>query len=667
MARMHTIDEIIHLDAAQRRSEWQQANALEPSTPSPSNFAPLPGPWGFMTSGYLLGLIIMAVVCNRIQNIVSPSRNPFRYRLARQGRSRMSIARALWFSVFPLDLSSTTCRIMLRIPTLYFLGKVLFLWSVVLLQVSGFLSSEGSGWLQTATSYVAELEMEDICWRTFGAVCGAIIVDGFNHGLEGASANVTPFNLFGYAFMLHIYSSPMTHANKGQGMASRPDKHVVVTILLPLLQLTVMHFLGVKQRWSRQRLIPSAIIGLTALTHFHTVVWFSKSSYPLLNYMPCIFETSLLLITLITISLNALTQVLLEGAVTRPLFGHQATLLPKLDEDFSVVLIRLGTASLEATSVAGLGNEVGGVSAAAPADEASRLQVQYGTVEISHAGVSAISPATEWRGRRKRARRGFGNEIRDVKTTAVHENAGELWIDYVWYRELTRLGAEMVQFAKGVWRLLRYGPRSRRPAATPEESREPQPERDAAGPVRQEDPQVYERFLRGDNVSDDDTEFDPSGSSPDGSGMPSGSDTDEDIEDDDEGEAMGLYTDLSTATPASAPLLLAHMTDSSTSPLTRRRYSQLVAHPLGGDDPARMETLDVQRKRAEEEDQASLDSRLNCVICTAEPRQIICWPCRCLALCDDCRENLASRSSAAKHACPCCRRSVEGYSRIFIP
>lgn len=59
MARMHTIDEIIHLDAAQRRSEWQQANALEPSTPSPSNFAPLPGPWGFMTSGYLLGLIIM--------------------------------------------------------------------------------------------------------------------------------------------------------------------------------------------------------------------------------------------------------------------------------------------------------------------------------------------------------------------------------------------------------------------------------------------------------------------------------------------------------------------------------------------------------------------------------------------------------------------------------
>jgi hypothetical protein len=56
-------------------------------------------------------------------------------------------------------------------------------------------------------------------------------------------------------------------------------------------------------------------------------------------------------------------------------------------------------------------------------------------------------------------------------------------------------------------------------------------------------------------------------------------------------------------------------------------------------------------------------------------------------MCDECRETLASRSSAGKHRCPCCRRryvfyfldgvclgadvldwgSVEGYSRIFIP
>src|ERR1700735_1646403 len=121
------------------------------------------------------------------------------------------------------------------------------------------------------------------------------------------------------------------------------------------------HILGVNQRWSHQRLIPTAVTCILGLVHFHAVLWFSPSSYPLLNYMPCLFESLLSLVTLLTIALNALTQLLLEGAVTRPLFGHAATLLPRSDEDFSIVLLRLGAASLEATSVAGLGNEVGGV------------------------------------------------------------------------------------------------------------------------------------------------------------------------------------------------------------------------------------------------------------------------------------------------------------------
>ncbi|KAF7365409.1 RING-type domain-containing protein [Mycena venus] len=42
--------------------------------------------------------------------------------------------------------------------------------------------------------------------------------------------------------------------------------------------------------------------------------------------------------------------------------------------------------------------------------------------------------------------------------------------------------------------------------------------------------------------------------------------------------------------------------------------------------------------------------RRNCVICTCDPREIICWPCRCLSMCDGCREVLASKSSASKHS-----------------
>ena len=115
------------------------------------------------------------------------------------------------------------------------------------------------------------------------------------------------------------------------------------------------HFLDVKRRWSRYRLIPTGICAMITLIHFNYVVLTKPSSYPLLNYLPSLLETLLLLVTLLTISLNALTQLLLEGQITRPLFGHQRSLIPKWDEDFGIVLLRLGTASLEATSVAGLG------------------------------------------------------------------------------------------------------------------------------------------------------------------------------------------------------------------------------------------------------------------------------------------------------------------------
>lgn len=37
--------------------------------------------------------------------------------------------------------------------------------------------------------------------------------------------------------MLHIYASPITHVDKVAGAPSRPDKHVLVTIILPLIQV----------------------------------------------------------------------------------------------------------------------------------------------------------------------------------------------------------------------------------------------------------------------------------------------------------------------------------------------------------------------------------------------------------------------------------------------
>lgn len=53
-----------------------------------------------------------------------------------------------------------------------------------------------------------------------------------------------------------------------------------------------------------------------------------------------------------------------------------------------------------------------------------------------------------------------------------------------------------------------------------------------------------------------------------------------------------------------------------------------------------------------------------CVVCQCEPRTILAWPCRCLSLCEDCRVTLAMNNETK---CVCCRQSVVGFARLFVP
>lgn len=53
-----------------------------------------------------------------------------------------------------------------------------------------------------------------------------------------------------------------------------------------------------------------------------------------------------------------------------------------------------------------------------------------------------------------------------------------------------------------------------------------------------------------------------------------------------------------------------------------------------------------------------------CAICLENPRQVVLWPCRCLALCDDCRLTLSARRFKN---CVCCQQRVHSYSKVYIP
>lgn len=300
----------------------------------------------------------------------------------------------------------------------------------------------------------------------------------------------------------------------------------------------------------------------------------------------------------------------------------------------------MGTGSLEASSVAGLGNEVGTVAALTPS---TLGQTEFGTVELSRSGVSSISHPFEGYGKDRRMKKGFANEIKSVKATSTE---GDLWLDMTWYREFARFGVGVARVIKAVfelfWSIVRGRSRLRPPSSTSTDMPGTASPDERPQAEQEDEEDVYDRFTRGEAVSDDEyDEYDPitRSRSESTSSASSRSDTGEDTSHDDQFETVGLYADLSaTSVSASASLLLAHMADNSSSPLTRRRFNRLVSGPPSNppDNDRRDDWAEVIRARripasaaisTQIEDQCD-ETRRNCVICIVEPRQIICWPCR---------------------------------------
>ena len=378
---------------------------------------------------------------------------------------------------------------------------------------------------------------------------------------------------------------------------------------------------------------------MITLIHFNYVVLTKPSSYPLLNYLPSLLETLLLLVTLLTISLNSLTQLLLEGQITRPLFGHQRSLIPKWDEDFGIVLLRLGTASLEATSVAGLGNEVGSIATGVPSDPKPTAAPDDSTVMLTRSGVASVTS----KGRSRKS--GFANEIKNVKVDSAD---GDWFFDHTRFRELTRFAMSVLAVMRGTFKLFLWmvwfkwrAPVSATNGAVGREGALSAGRQSARENSQEDEEYVYQRFLQGDADSDDDGEYIPpsqSQSSPDSPRQSLHPSDDSDTEDDEESrETVELYTDfLDRASLTPAPVLLAHMTATS-SPLTRRRYTQLLSDTAQQSVTVATDTSEwnafVLNRRVgglQRNDGLGDGSEHNrmCVICTSEPRDVICWPCR---------------------------------------
>jgi hypothetical protein len=408
--------------------------------------------------------------------------------------------------------------------------------------------------------------------------------------------------------------------------------------------MTLTHLLGVKRRWGRKRLYPTAFCSALNLLHYHYVLWISDTPYPLISFFHGAIETGLIAVIIITVGLRAFAQLATSGEVRGPLIGHAATWTLRTDEDFNLALLRLGTAALDATVVAGLENEVGAVG------ELPRAADPV-------VAINAVDAAVEG-GRRT----GFGNEVKTIRAKTAAESDPARHGAY--YRETTLFGLAALRCANGLFQYLSSFVR-RHPVPTLRPTDDAQLTAPAPRPrwLRLEDENaLYDRFRQGEVEDDENDEWMPMELI--ASASPSDDSEEEDFEatDDDDGveepdtdETPQLYEEL-TAHPTSTPVMLAHLSNTSTSPLTRLRYRRIAAGHTEEESSWIQQRREAAIANAGPRDEFDEARRRACVVCTVDERSIILWPCRCLALCEDCRGNLASRSSASKHSCPCCRQ-----------
>lgn len=676
--------------------------------------------------------------------------------------------------------------------------------------------------MQKLGDWAAHKPMDDVCWISFCSLSLAYFVESFVRKLDELAngtveevhlgRQMSPYNLVAHSFVLYLFSLSASHVHKPDGLPARPDTHALITMGIPLLQSTLFHILCISKKYSNHRLIPTALTSFLGLVHFHATLVirgypavflplitdrtrdpadnnvFSgtgfRSSYPLMNYFSCVIETALLAVILLTVVLNAVVQLLVNGRVDRVFttLGIAAsgtitdnpdsdsaqfswTNLP-FEEEWGVVLMRIGTASLEATGLKGWGNEVAPISAPirAPRQSVRRRGrnpppppppeplITYGSVRMGRSGVGRVSPGARVVDPRPNdsatsrlnapgrqvARptiqlRGWNNEVRMVDTNGgVTARRGSERRRWIWLRELVRfiksISGVLVGLVRFMWACacqwktrkgsigagedvdgrLRRRPRVRRsgPSDAIDMTAGDEPD------MQTSERELYERFLRGEDISDDeedvvgDDDHNYELEDEDGSESASASDLGDGEEDtrpstpldraisvlgeefdqrERHEEAIALFTDLvrSQGVDEGSRLVWGHLARTTgrestpAPPLTRRKWSEMGrrwglgfvpdmdedAWEVGGVGPLALDSGDGNGNGSD----VDWTDRAMCIICTSRPRDIVSWPCRCLAMCDQCREVLAARGSPGKHCCPCCRQPIDGYSRIFIP
>jgi hypothetical protein len=145
---------------------------------------------------------------------------------------------------------------------------------------------------------------------------------------------------------------------------------------------------------------------------------------------------------------------------------------------------------------------------------------------------------------------------------------------------------------------------------------------------------AYDDFLQGNVGSDDeDEQLDWEDGASDSDGTVTVMADDEEVPEHDSELYRDLMQDSAEPSNELQPVLLAHLTSSSSSPLTRRQYASILSSATSSRSvaPSRLEEVVNDRRVAmagRQPDEWDEERRKSCIVCMTEPRDTILWPCR---------------------------------------
>ncbi|CAG8602552.1 3844_t:CDS:2 [Funneliformis caledonium] len=578
--------------------------------------------WNFLYSNHLYLAIFVNVLNNRINAIVSP-RNPR-----------------------PL---SKMARFLIRLPCFYLIARAACVLLSRLAIGTPSIRSYFSQWLfDCGIDYTDHQAL----WLTLKALSAVYVMKAFHSSLENRRYDLICIvgreqstTLYEYALLFHYFCNVTPNTS---------NTHLLLIAFLEVIDIFFLEVLYLHPRGIQYRLIPTTIVGVSGIIHYAYALFYRSETYPILQSFARFPELALIAVILICVILHIIAYIVTGGNVRRTFF-LDARSMPSLHEDYTMALYRIGTIVIETNRVDGFRNEF------------PPIAVPLGTIfERSKKRKSRTSVENS-------NKRGYDNEQQDTNDLTSTESEDPrrviVWSSFV--LEIIQVFINVImRFVNWIWSF--YGGR--------QIVQNNQSITNEAGELDEIDwdEEIYHKFLYEDLEDKDEEEDDDyvynssSGAEHDESDLDSGH---EEIEDSiiPGDELILLGNDLreqrddqqsASTTNSIMQSMLAHLLHSTT--LTRTQYRRITQTSMSStslDESDALMTLIHERRIPRAFTTQPITDRV-CVVCHGEARQCLLKPCGCFALCNECREMMAQRKFKS---CPCCRRTVEGYSRVYIP